>query len=191
MGDRSVQGQARRSDWANPHRASAVWENGDDFRALLSSIRCRTMTLLSPTASVLASIAAGVLLGLLVRVNATLGTYVGELSATFAVHGVGTAFAALLVAHRFDRTFYEDLSAAPAIDWTGGLWSVMMVWVATLVVPQLGTALAVSLFIASDLLFSAVSDRFGLLDLPTVQLSWQRIIGVVLAILGVVLIRFG
>jgi len=149
------------------------------------------MTLPSTLPSVFASVAAGVLLGILVRVNATLGTHVGELSATFAVHGVGTVFAALLVARRFDRSFWNRLSTAPAIDWTGGLWSVMMVWVATLVVPQLGTALAVSLFIAADLLFSALSDRFGLLDLPTVHLSWQRIAGVLLAIVGVLLIRFG
>jgi transporter family-2 protein len=154
-------------------------------------IRIRIMTLPASLPSVLASVAAGVLLAILVRINATLGTYVGELSATFAVHGVGTAFAVLLIAHRLNPSFWNRLAAAPAVDWTGGLWSVMMVWVATLVVPQLGTALAVSLFIAADLLFSALSDRFGLLNLPTVHLSWQRIAGILLAIVGVLLIRFG
>jgi transporter family-2 protein len=142
-------------------------------------------------AAVAASIGAGVLLGVLVRVNATLGTHLGTLRATFTVHGVGTAFALVLLARRLDRSFWTRLSRAPAIDWTGGLWSVAMVWVATVVVPELGTALAVSLFIASDLVVSAVTDRAGLLGLPRVRLSPRRIAGLCLAILGVVLVRFG
>lgn len=137
------------------------------------------------------SAGAGVLLAVLVRINATLGTYVGELTATFVVHGVGTAFALVLVAHRLDGAFWTRLADAPAVDWTGGVWSVAMVWVATLVVPHLGTALAVSLFIASDLAFSAVTDRAGLLGLPQIRLSPRRLAGLVLAILGVLLVRFG
>jgi transporter family-2 protein len=138
-----------------------------------------------------ASAAAGVLLGVLVRVNATLGTHLGEFGATFAVHVVGTAFALLLVAPRAGRGTVQKLAEAPPFDWSGGLWSIAMVWVATVVVPQLGTALAVSLFVASDLFFSAAADAIGGRGRPRVPLSGRRVAGLALALAGVLLVRFG
>jgi transporter family-2 protein len=137
------------------------------------------------------STAAGVLLGVLVRVNATLGTHLGEFRATFAVHVVGTAFALLLVAPRAGWGTARELAGAPPFDWTGGLWSIAMVWVATVVVPRLGTALAVSLFVASDLFFSASADAIGGRGRPRVPLSGRRVAGLALALAGVLLVRFG
>jgi len=141
--------------------------------------------------AVAVSAAAGVLVGVLVRINATLGTQIGTLEATFVIHGIGTGFALLLVLPWLRRSFWRRLAAAPSYEWTGGVLSVAMVLLANLVVPVLGMALAVSLFIAADLVFSSVTDRFGWLGLPQVALSGQRILGLVLVLVGVLLIHWG
>lgn len=141
--------------------------------------------------SVFGSVVAGLMLSVVVRVNASLGTRIGEVEATFVIHLVGTAFALLLVAPRLGRPFWTRLARRPWVEFTGGVISFAMVLVSNIVVPHLGTALAVSLFVAGDLFFSTVSDRAGWMDLVYVQVSRRRLIGLALAFIGVLLIHSG
>lgn len=141
--------------------------------------------------SVLAGIGAGLLLSVIVRVNATLGEQVGEVEATFLVHLVGTLFALVLVLPRLGPSFWRVLGERPWTEFTGGLLSVAMVWVANVAVPVLGTALAVSLFVAGDLFFSSVADRSGRWGLVRVRLSSRRVLGLLLALAGVLLVHWG
>ncbi len=141
--------------------------------------------------SVLAGAGAGLLLSVIVRVNATLGERVGEVEATVLVHLVGTAFAILLVLPHLGPSFWETLSERPWGEFSGGLLSVAMVWVANVAVPVLGTALAVSLFVAGDLFFSSVADRSGRWGLVRVRLSPRRVLGLLLAFAGVLLVHWG
>jgi transporter family-2 protein len=143
------------------------------------------------TVAVLVSIAAGLLLGVAIRLNATLGEYVGVLESSFIVHLTGTAFALLLVGARLNRSVWATLRRTPRHELTGGMIGVVMVLLANVTVPQLGVALAVSLFVAADLFFSSVSDHFGWLGLPQIRVSPQRVIGLLLVLVGVLLVRFG
>ena len=63
--------------------------------------------------SVLVSVAAGLMLSVIVRVNATLGTQIGEIEATFVVHLIGTAVALLLTLPWLGTTFWARLSDRP------------------------------------------------------------------------------
>lgn len=137
------------------------------------------------------SIAAGLLLGVAIRLNATLGEYVGVLESSFIVHLTGTLFALLLVGARLNTQVWRTLSRSPRHELTGGIIGVLMVLLANVTVPQLGVALAVSLFVAADLFFSSVADHFGGLGLPQIRVSPQRLIGLVLVLAGVLLVRFG
>lgn len=141
--------------------------------------------------ALLVSAGAGVLLAVLIRINATLGTYIGAFEASFVIHVVGTLFALLLVGYRIDRAFWMEIKRGPYYELTGGLVGAVMVAVANLVVPILGTALAVSLFVVADLFFSTVTDAIGGLGLRRVRLSKQRVLGLVLALIGVLLIHWG
>jgi transporter family-2 protein len=143
------------------------------------------------TVAVLVSIAAGLLLGVAIRLNATLGEYVGVLESSFIVHLTGTAFALLLVGARLNRSVWKMLRRTPRHELTGGIIGVLMVLLANVTVPQLGVALAVSLFVAADLFFSSVSDHFGWLGLPQIRVSPQRVVGLLLVLAGVLLVRFG
>lgn len=143
------------------------------------------------TVAVLVSIAGGLLLGVAIRLNATLGEYVGVLESSFIVHLTGTLFALLLVGARLNRSVWGMLRRSPRHELTGGIIGVVMVLLANITVPQLGVALAVSLFVAADLFFSSVSDHFGWLGLPQIRVSPQRVIGLLLVLAGVLLVRFG
>jgi len=141
--------------------------------------------------SILVSVIAGLMLSVIVRVNATLGAEIGEIEATFVVHLIGTGFACLLTMPWLGRGFWGQLSRRPWFEFAGGILSVAMVLVANLAVPHLGTALAVSLFVAGDLFFSTVSDQAGWMNLVQIQLSPRRILGLLLAFAGVLLIHWG
>lgn len=143
------------------------------------------------TLAVLMSIASGVLVGFAVRLNATLGEYVGALESSFIVHLTGTAFALLLVSWRLNRPFWTMLRRGPKRELMGGVIGVVIVLLANLAVPQLGVALAVSLFITADLFVSSLSDHFGWLGLRQIRVSPQRIIGLLVVLTGVLLVRFG
>ena len=137
------------------------------------------------------SLGAGIILGFSIRINATLGSFVGPLEATFIVHLVGTAFAAALLHNQLGRAFIHGLGERPLYELSGGLFGVAIVLIANLIVPVMGTALAVSLFVASDLLFSSVADHYGWLGLRRIRLSRRRLVGLFLAIVGVLLVRWG
>jgi transporter family-2 protein len=129
------------------------------------------------------------MLSVIVRINATLGTRIGELEATLVVHLVGTAFALLVVAPWLGAQFWTQLGERSWWELSGGAISVAMVVVANVVVPVLGTAVAVTLFVAGDLLFSTVSDQRGWMDVARVRISRQRLLGLLLAFTGAVLIH--
>lgn len=139
--------------------------------------------------SVGGSVAAGLLLSVIVRINATLGTRIGELEATLVVHLVGTAFALLVVAPWLGPQFWTQLGERSWPELSGGAISVAMVVVANYVVPVLGTAVAVTLFVAGDLLFSTVSDQRGWMDVVRVRISRRRLLGLLLAFVGAVLVH--
>ncbi len=143
------------------------------------------------TLAVLVSGASGVLVGFAVRINATLGEYVGALESSFIVHLTGTAFALLLVSWQLKRPFWTMLRRGPKRELMGGVIGVVIVLLANLAVPQLGVALAVSLFITADLFVSSLSDHFGWLGLRQIRVSPQRVLGLVIVLAGVLLVRFG
>ncbi len=137
------------------------------------------------------SLGAGVLLGFSIRINATLGVYVGPMEATFVIHLVGTGFAVALLHRRLNRSFARLTWSRPRYELLGGVFGVVMVLIANLIVPVLGTALAVSLFVAADLLFSSLADHFGWFGFRRIRLSWRRAPGLLLVAGGGLLLRWG
>ena len=52
-------------------------------------------------------------------------------------------------------------------------------------------AAMISLIVAGQVLSSMVFDRFGLLGLPVRDITWIRVAGATLLLLGAVLVNFG
>ncbi|HSI87922.1 MAG TPA: DMT family transporter [Pyrinomonadaceae bacterium] len=78
---------------------------------------------------------------------------------------------------------------APPIAWTGGLIGAFYVAMSIVLLPKLGVALTISLIIAGQMIMSLVIDHFGLFGVPIREMSFLRVAGVLLIVLGVVMIR--
>lgn len=81
------------------------------------------------------------------------------------------------------------LKNAPWVAWTGGLIGAFYITSVIFLLPRLGVALTFSLIIAGQMLVTVVIDHFGLLGIPVHSINWQRLFGVVLITLGVILVR--
>ena len=73
----------------------------------------------------------------------------------------------------------------------GGLIGVLVVAGSAAIVPVTGAAMFFVCLIAGQLLGSVALDHFGAFGLPEIQISPIRLIGVVLALAGVLLVQFG
>ncbi len=101
------------------------------------------------------------------------------------------ALAMLLAALREPVPSLQTVAKAPWYAWTGGLLGVLYIVGTILLIPRLGAATVIGLFIVGQILTSLAVDHFGLLGLlglPVRELGLGRIAGAVLMILGVWLI---
>ena len=73
--------------------------------------------------------------------------------------------------------------------WTGGALGALFIIIAIFLVPKLGAATFIALFVVGQMLASLVFDHFGLFGLEKHAASPVRLAGAALLIAGVVLIR--
>ncbi|MNT52945.1 Inner membrane protein YdcZ [compost metagenome] len=79
------------------------------------------------------------------------------------------------------------------ISWwkfSGGAMGALFVFGSIVLAPRIGMAGMISLIIAGQIFSSLIFDKFGLLGLAIREISWARIIGALLVIIGVVLVNF-
>ena len=73
--------------------------------------------------------------------------------------------------------------------YTGGLLGAFYISVIVIVAPRLSAATTIGFAVASQLIFAVIFDHFGWLGFPLKEVSFARILGVILLIAGVYLIR--
>lgn len=123
--------------------------------------------------------------------NSELGRAVGS-----SIYGALLSFvvgiAGLFVYLVFSRVEWSNWRQAlelPWYYWLGGLLGALYVTGIIVLAPRLGTALTFGLTIAGQMILGVIMDHYGWLNLPENPISWWRVIGVLLIIVGVVLIR--
>jgi transporter family-2 protein len=75
------------------------------------------------------------------------------------------------------------------LSWAGGVFGVIYIVLAILLIPRLGAATVVAALVAGQLLASILFDHFGLFGLPHQPADIYRIAGALMLLGGVVLIR--
>lgn len=75
------------------------------------------------------------------------------------------------------------------LSWAGGVFGVIYIVLAILLIPRLGAATTLALIVAGQLLASIAFDHFGLFGLPRQPADLHRLIGAFMLLGGVVLIR--
>jgi transporter family-2 protein len=139
--------------------------------------------------AVLAGVGAGCLVGMQAPINSRLGRAVGSVQAATFSFLVGTAALVLLAA--FVRGGLGGLGHVGRAPWwalVGGLLGAVFVTVALVAVRTLGASGVTAVVIAGQLAISVVIDRFGLLGVVRQHVGAQRIIGLVVLAVGVLLV---
>jgi transporter family-2 protein len=82
-----------------------------------------------------------------------------------------------------------NLAKGPSWMWIGGVLGAFFVTTAVFLVPRLGTTSYLTAMIAGQLVASLIIDRFGMMDMRQIPLSFGRIGGVLLVVAGVVVVK--
>jgi transporter family-2 protein len=96
------------------------------------------------------------------------------------------AVSLLLVARRTLVGIGEGLRA-PAWMWGGAPLGTFIVFTITYATPKLGATATIGLLIAGQLVMGAVIDRLGLFGTEQIDLSWPRVLGILLLAVGAAL----
>jgi transporter family-2 protein len=138
----------------------------------------RSVTAAAATLAVLAGLAGSVQVAVMGR----FGDRIGVVAALAFATGVQLLLATvLLLATRRTAGIGEGFRSPPWM-WAGGVMGLIVVFAITFAQPRIGASSTIGILIAGQLVAGAVIDRFGLLGVDAVALSWPRLAG--LALLG-------
>ena len=139
----------------------------------------------------LLAIIAGVSFVLQASVNARLRTELASPNwAALISYAGGTVVMALVVlATRDPWLSTAAIGKTSWLSWTGGLWGAVYVVIIIVLLPRLGTATVIALFVLGQMIASLAFDNFGAFGVPKHPADLTRIAGALLLVGGVVLIR--
>lgn len=82
------------------------------------------------------------------------------------------------------------IPGSPLWIWAGGLFGATFILVNIMLTPKLGATLTLAMMIVGQLTTALIVDHYGLFGGTVVRLSFARIAGVLLLLIGVSLIRW-
>jgi transporter family-2 protein len=139
-------------------------------------------------AAVFATIAVGGLIALQPPVNSGLGSRTSVLGAAFISTSISALIMCVLAVVLGEFGQVRRIPDIPVIYLTGGLMGAILVSVSLVTVRTLGAGGVVAATVTSQIVVSALLDRFGALGLEKVALTPVRIAGFVLLLAGTALV---
>ena len=145
----------------------------------------------TPLLPILIAIAAGAVLPFQAVLNIQLGKTVQQpvfaAFASFVLGSIGLLIYLMII--KFDFSIIPDTrNASPAV-WFAGILGAFYVAAVIVLAPKLGTALTFALVVAGQMTVSLILDHYGLMGLPVKEINWQRLVGVILLLVGVIIVR--
>jgi transporter family-2 protein len=128
------------------------------------------------------SLVAGVAGTVQIAVMGKLGDRIGVIPAFAFAAAVAAGFG--LLAARRSVTGFADAVHQPAWLWLGGLMGAFVVLTITFAGPRLGTTATVAVFLVGQFAAAAVVDRYGLLGVDRIPVTWARVLGLALLTVG-------
>jgi len=138
---------------------------------------------------VILAVVTGSIISLQNVINASLGRYVGELGAVFIVATIGVLIilSAILI-----LPGSANLRALPGADrwylYLGGVFGIIIVTLPVFLVPRIGATSTITGIVIGQLVMALVADQFGLFGTPRIDLSFPRLLGVILLCAGAFLV---
>ncbi len=138
-------------------------------------------------AAVLAA-AAGLAGAVQIAVQGRLNERVGSIEAAATASVVGAALAIIvLLAARRSLGGFDEAVAGPKWQLLGGVMSILIILSITIAGPQIGVVATTAVLIAAQFALAAVIDRYGWFGVEQVALTWPRVLGLALLIVGAAL----
>jgi len=138
--------------------------------------------------SILAALFAGSMIAFQAPINAKLGSVMGgPLVGTFCSFAVGTLILGVLMVAGGHVPRFEQVAQTQIWWWIGGALGAILVYISIAVVPILGAALMIALFVTGQLIGALIIDKTGFLLPMQIDIGWERIAALVLILGGVVL----
>lgn len=140
------------------------------------------------------AVMVGGLLAVQPALNAEIGRHLGGPVAAAAVNftvGLAALIAIVLYMNGGLPNVAAATRSAPWWAWCGGLIGATFVASAALLAPRIGMSVLVSSILLGQLAASLVLDQYGLFNLAVREVDLQRVLGVVLAAAGVLLVTRG
>ena len=135
------------------------------------------------------SIIAGMAMSVQGVMNTRLGEGIGNMEANAFVQG--TAFALALIVLIFWRQgSFTALGQVNKLYWLGGVLGIVITLTVMLGIKSLGTTLAISIILISQLLIAAVIDAFGIMGSEKVAFGWSKYVGLALMTGGMLLFKY-
>lgn len=132
--------------------------------------------------------AAGGLIALQAPINATLGKSTGSLAAALVSFAIGTIALAAIVLIAGQGGGVSSVGDVSPIYLVGGLLGAVYVTCALIAVPVVGAGGVAAGTITGQLIASSVIDRLGAFGLEQTPLTFSRVAGVALLLLGTLLV---
>lgn len=135
---------------------------------------------------------AGACIALQASANGAFRKNLGDptFAAFFSICGTFiTAITAMLILRPSAPTS-EAIASTSWWNWIGGPLGALIVLAGAALTPRLGAAAFIACVVGGQLLCSVVLDHFALMGLPEAQITWQRLLGVLLVVAGVICIKY-
>ena len=137
---------------------------------------------------ILFSIIAGMAMSVQGVMNTRLGEGIGNMEANAFVQG--TAFVLALAVLLFYRQgSFAQLGSVNKLYWLGGVLGLVITLTVMLSIKSLGTTLAVSVILISQLFVAALIDAFGLMGSEKIAFTWQKYAGLAMMTGGMLLFK--
>lgn len=134
------------------------------------------------------SIIAGMAMSIQGVMNTRLGEGIGNMEANAFVQG--TAFALALAVLLFYRQgSFSELGSVNKLYWFGGVLGIVITLTVMLGIKSLGTTLAISIILISQLLVAALIDAFGLFGSEKLVFGWSKYLGLALMTGGMIVFK--
>lgn len=137
---------------------------------------------------IVVSIIAGMAMSVQGVMNTRLGEGIGTPEANAMVQG--TAFVLALLALIFWRQgSFTALGSVNKLYWLGGVLGIVITLTVMLGIKSLGTTVAISVILISQLLVAALIDAFGLMGSEKLAFGWNKVVGLAVMCGGMLLFK--
>ena len=140
---------------------------------------------------IIAAIITGAVVPFQAGANAALGCALGHpLWGTLVSLAVSFAcIVPVMLLAKVQAPTLANLAQAPRWIWIGGIVGVVYITGALMLAPKLGAAGFIMAVIAGQMLASIVIDQWGLVGLPQKPVTWSRLAGLGLIVLGLIVMQ--